>query len=226
MRRAKIVAGLVVVAMLLIAWRLGFFHSFGDPAALREELLRLGPWGYLAFVVAYTLLQPFGLPGLGFVAAASLIWPWPVAFALSMTGSMTATAFGFVFARFIARDWVAKKLPPRFQKYDARLAERAFSTIFLLRLMFLMQPLLHAYFGLSKVRFSTYMIASTAAYAGPIFVVSYFGQRALDYVSNAPIGHKIVAAVIFVKLIAVVFFAMRYWRRKQRRELADVVVTE
>ena len=30
------------------------------------------------------MLQPFGLPGTVFVFAAPLIWPWPVAFGLSM----------------------------------------------------------------------------------------------------------------------------------------------
>ena len=40
-----------------------------------------------------------------------LIWPWPVAYALSMTGTMAASVVGFSFARFIARDW-DPRLPP------------------------------------------------------------------------------------------------------------------
>src|SRR5207253_903344 len=121
----------------------------------------------------------------GFVAAAILIWPWPVAYALSMTGSIAATASGFAFARFVARDWVAKRLPARLAKYDGRLADRAFATVFLLRVVFLMNPFLHGFFGLSKVRFSTHMIASTAAYAIPIFALCFVGQRGIDYFLHA-----------------------------------------
>ena len=39
--------------------------------------------GYVAFIVAYTVLQPFGVPGSIFIVAAPLIWPWQTAFALA-----------------------------------------------------------------------------------------------------------------------------------------------
>jgi uncharacterized membrane protein YdjX (TVP38/TMEM64 family) len=222
-RNAKIAALVVAIATCVVCWRLGVFHAFSAPSLIKDELIALGPWGYVAFIAAYTFLQPFGLPGLGFCAAASLIWPWPEAFALSMTGSMSATAFGFLFARFVAREYVAKVLPDRFKKYDARLAASAFTTIFILRLMFLMQPLLHAFFGLSKVRFSTYMVASGAAYVGPIFAISYFGQRAVDYLRDAPLGHKIIAGVILVKLVIVGFALLRWLRKREERKLAAAI---
>ncbi len=58
--------------------------------------MELGPWGYVAFVAAYAALQPFGVPGTVFIMAAPLIWPWPVAFALSMAGTMAASVVGFL----------------------------------------------------------------------------------------------------------------------------------
>ncbi len=102
------------------------------------------------------------MPGTIFIVAAPLIWSWPVAFCLSMVGTMAATVDGFSFARFVARDWVAQRIPARFRKYDDLLALRAFATVFLLRLIFWMPPLLHAFFGVSKVRFSTHFWASAS----------------------------------------------------------------
>src|SRR5579859_2423695 len=113
---------------------MGLFQQFADPARLKQTLVDLGPRGYVAFVVAYALLQPFGVPGTVFVMAAPLIWPWPVAFALSMTGTMAASVVGFSVARFVARDWVSGMIPARFRKYDEALAARALVTVFLLRL--------------------------------------------------------------------------------------------
>src|SRR6187402_2128129 len=117
LRSIKIGAVVVVLALLVLAQRLGVFQQFGDPERVRQTLVELGPWGYLAFVLAYAALQPFGVPGTVFIMAAPLIWAWPVAFALSMIGTMAASVVGFSFSRFVARDWVSAKIPQRFRKY-------------------------------------------------------------------------------------------------------------
>jgi uncharacterized membrane protein YdjX (TVP38/TMEM64 family) len=188
MRKAKVAVVVLVILGLVVAQRLGVFRQFGDPARVTETLLQLGPWGYVAFVVAYAALQPFGVPGTAFVVAASLIWPWPVAFPLSIVGTMAASVVGFSFARFVARDWVSTIIPERFRKYDEALARRAFATVFVLRLVFWMPPLLHAFFGVSKVRFSTHFWASLAGYLLPLFLISFFGQRLVDALKSAPPG--------------------------------------
>ncbi|MFS8066421.1 MAG: TVP38/TMEM64 family protein [Byssovorax sp.] len=136
MRTIRIAAVVVVIAALAVAQRLGVFQQLAEPARVAQKLVELGPWGYAAFVVAYAVLQPFGVPGTVFIMAAPLIWPWPVAFALSMTGTMAASVVGFSFARFVGRDWISTRIPARFQRYDDALSRRAFTTVFLLRLVF------------------------------------------------------------------------------------------
>ena len=185
-RRAKVALVAVVIAMLVVAQRLGVFQRVSDPAALTRTLLELGPWGYVAFVVAYAALQPWGIPGTVFVFAAALVWPWQIAFGLSMTGTMAASVVGFLFARFVARDWVSSKIPERFKKYEVALAKRGFATVFLLRLIFWMPPLLHAFFGVSRVRFSTHFWGSLAGYVLPLLAMSFFGQRLFEAMRAAP----------------------------------------
>ena len=187
MRRTKIAAVVVVIALLVVAQRLGVFEEFKDPERVRDTLVQLGPWGYLAFILAYAALQPFGVPGTVFVMAAPLIWPWPVAYGLSMVGTMAASVIGFSFSRFVARDWVAGKIPLRFRRYDDALERNAFRTVVLLRFIFWMPQLLHAFFGLSKVRFSTHFWGSLVGYAVPLLAVSYFGQKLFDAMKSAPV---------------------------------------
>ena len=194
MRNAKIAAVVAVIVGLIVAQRLGVFHLVKDPAQLRDALVALGPLGYVAFVVAYALLQPFGVPGTVFVFAAPLIWPWPVAFALSMIGTMAASVVGFSFARFVARDWIADKIPARFRKYETALAERGFATVALLRFVLWMPPLLHAFFGVSKVSFSAHFWGSIVGYLVPLFLVSFFGQRLYDAMKDAPLWVWLVIA--------------------------------
>lgn len=209
MTKTKVAAVLLVVAMLVLAQRLGLFQQFGDPEQVRQTLVRLGPWGYLAFVLAYAALQPFGVPGTVFIMAAPLIWPWPVAFALSMTGTMAASVVGFSFSRFVARDWISKKIPQRFRKYDEALANRAFRTVFILRLVFWMPPLLHAFFGVSKVRFATHFWGSLAGYVLPLFLVSFFGQELFDAMKRAPLEVWIGLVVAAVAVGATVWLVRR-----------------
>ena len=210
-RGAKIAAIVVVVTGLVVAQRLGVFQQFGEPAGLVQTLVQLGPWGYVAFVVAYAVLQPFGLPGTVFVMAAPLIWPWPIAYALSMVGTMAASCVGFSFSRFVARDWVSKIIPARFHKYDEALARRAFRTVVLLRLIFWMPPLLHAFFGVSKVRFWTHFWGSFAGYLLPLFVMSFFGQKLFDVMKDAP------ARVWIAVGVAAVTIAVGVWLFRRRR---------
>lgn len=201
---------LVVAAGLVAAWRLGVLQRFADPASLRASLLGLGPWGYLVFVLAYAALQPFGVPGTVFIMAAPLIWAWPVAFALSMAGTMAASVVGFSFARFVARDWIAPRIPERFRRYDEALGRRAFVTVFTLRLIFWMPPLLHAFFGVSRVRFATHFWGSLFGYVIPLLLVSYFGQRVFD----AMRGVSTEAWVLGGVTAAVIALGAWAWRRR------------
>lgn len=199
------------MALLAIAHQLGVLEKFADPARVKLTLIELGPRGYLAFVLAYAALQPFGVPGTVFIMAAPLIWPWPVAFGLSMTGTMCASVIGFSFARFVARDWISPKIPERFRKYDNALETRALTTVFLLRLVFWMPPLLHAFFGVSKVSFSTHFWGSLAGYILPLFLVSYFGEQLFEMMRQLPIGAWVVVALVVISVM------ITFWRRSGER---------
>ncbi len=198
----KLAAVLAVVALLGLAYRFGVFARFSEPERVRDTLIELGAWGYIAFVVAYALLQPFGVPGTVFIMAAPLIWPWHVAFGLSMMGTMAASVVGFSFARFVARDWVSKRVPARFRKYDEALARKALTTVIMLRLIFWMPPLLHAFFGVSKVRFSTHFWGSLIGYVIPLFLVSFFGQALFDMVRQASPTTWAIAITATVVVVA------------------------
>lgn len=180
MRLAKPFAVAAVLLTLLGAYELGILGRLAEPRTLAASLVAIGGWGYLAFIATYTLLQPFGVPGTVFIVAAPLIWPWQTAFVLSMIGTMCASVVGFSFARFIARDWVAARIPARLRAYDESLATNAFQTVVVLRLIFWMPQVLHSFLGVSKVSFWTHFWGSLVGYVPPLLVVSYLGGRMFD----------------------------------------------
>jgi uncharacterized membrane protein YdjX (TVP38/TMEM64 family) len=185
-RTLRLVALALVAAAVAVAWRTGVLSQLGEPSRVAREVVALGVWGAVAFLVAYTVLQPFGVPGTVFVVAASLIWPWPIAFALSMAGTMAASVVGFSFARLVARDWVNGMIPPRLRAYDEALARRGFATVFALRFVFWMPQVLHIFFGVSRVGFWTHFWGSFAGYLVPLFLIAFFGPRVLDAMRGVP----------------------------------------
>lgn len=199
---ARIALIAAIALALTLAWRLGVFRALSQPLSLAHAVGAMGPRGYVAFLLAYALLQPFGVPGTVFVVAAPLIWPWPVAFVLSLVGTMAASVIGFSFARFIARDWVSARIPARFARYERALSSNGFRTVFFLRLIFWMPQVLHAFLGVSRVSFWTHFWASLFGYAPVLFVVSYFGAKIFDAEGNLqPSAWPILGTMLAVSIV-------------------------
>lgn len=202
----KPAAILFVVLVLIIVWQTGLLQLVADPHRLAQTMLAARLWGYVGFILAYALLQPFGVPGTVFIIAAPLIWSWQVAFVLSMLGTMLASLVGFSFARFVAKDWVLAHMPVRFHKYNDALEKRALQTVFLLRLIFWMPQALHAFFGVSKVSFWTHFWGSFIGYLPTLLVISYLGTELFDSggairTDAWPIFAGLLAASLFMVLL-------------------------
>lgn len=199
--RKKILVVALVFITLAAAWHFGVFARMGEPKTLAHTLATMGVWGYVAFVIAYAVLQPFGVPGTVFIVAAPLIWPWQTAFALSMVGTMLASVVGFSFARFVAKDWVSPRIPPRLRKYDEALERSAFQTVVVLRLLFWMPQVLHWFLGVSKVGFWTHFWGSLVGYTPPLLLVSYLGAEMFDASGKMqPAAWPIMAAFLVASL--------------------------
>ncbi|ATB32316.1 hypothetical protein MEBOL_005793 [Melittangium boletus DSM 14713] len=214
LRNVKLgVVGLVLI-MLAAAWYFGVFARLGEPRALAQVLVEMGAWGYLAFIITYTVLQPFGVPGSIFIVAAPLIWPWQTAFALSMVGTMSASVVGFSFARFVARDWISARIPTRLRKYDEALERSAFQTVVVLRLILWMPQVLHSFFGVSKVGFWTHFWGSLVGYVPPLLLVSYLGAEMFDASGKMqPAAWPIMTGLLVASLV-IAAFARAYERRR------------
>lgn len=211
-RGAKLALVTATTAMLITAWRLGAFEILAEPERLRTWIVDRGAWGQLVFVLAYTLLQPFGVPGTVFLLVAPLLWPWPEAYALTMIGTMTASVVGFSFARFVARDFVERRIPARFRAYEDALERRAFVTVVTLRFILWMPPALHAFFGVSRVSFATHFWGSLVGYALPLLAMAYFGERLFAWLSEIPLYAWAIAGAV---LVAIALVALALWLRRR-----------
>jgi uncharacterized membrane protein YdjX (TVP38/TMEM64 family) len=213
----KIAIAAAVASAIAWIYASGAYEEL-DPATLRVWFRRAGPWGGVLFIAAYSILQPFGVNGLVFLLSAPLIWNPTEAFFLNWAGTVGTGLFSFAGARFIARDWIQQRLPPRIRRFDDRLHTHGFRTVFLLRLIFYTTPTVQWALGVSRVAFVPFILGSVLGVAPFTLMTTLVGVRVAAWIEEHPVATwpwdqlwpiLIVAAVI---IAAVGLFVLRKWR--------------
>lgn len=213
---AKLALALVLGGLFVTAWLTGWLDILHNPSQMKTLVLESGEWGYLLFLLTFVLIQPLGIPGIPWVIGASLIWPLPVSIALSLAGSVGASIAGFSFARYIARDWVARHLPARFHRFDDRLGARSLQTVILIYLVFFLAPPVPWLLGLSKVRFWPFIVGATIGILPGIVAICVLGGTPLiGRIAILPSGAWMLIGTTCAGLL--VF----YYLRKRRRTNFD-----
>lgn len=177
--RARIVV-LLVVAVAGIGAYVSGAGEFLEVDRFVALLRSLGIWGPVLYVALFSLLEPFGVFGIVFVAPGSLVWDWSTLFLLTWLGSIGAGIVGFTFARSIGRDFVSRHLPERLRRFDERLATQGLRTTIMIRLIFFITPPAHWVLGLSQVRFGTFVLGTAIGFLPGIALFTLLGKSAVD----------------------------------------------
>lgn len=202
MRRRFTLLALVLL-LLAAAWYSGAFRAFSDVDRVRALIDSWGPWAYLFFLGTFIVLQPLGIPALLWVVPAGILWPFWIAFPLSLGGGLGAASTGFLFARYVARDWVAARLPVRLRRFDHRLGAHGLRAVILIRLVFLLGAPTHWLLGLSKVDYRAYALGTVIGALPSIALVTYFGERAYRWIeANQALSWAVLAAIVAAALVA------------------------
>jgi len=192
-----------------------------------EQVRALGVWGPVLLGAVYIAATVFMLPGsiLG-LGAGFLFGVVPGVITISISSTLGAGA-AFLVGRFLARDWVAKKVAamPRFAALDAAVAREGFKIVFLTRLspVFPFNLLNYAY-GLTGVPFSHYFPASWIGMLPGTILYVYLGSAAQSLAAAAA-GETLAEQVFFwvgLLLAAVVVVFVTRVARKALRESAEL----
>jgi uncharacterized membrane protein YdjX (TVP38/TMEM64 family) len=207
--RLRIAALLAVAATLCVLWWSGALAEVTDPERVRAFLTERGPLGPLLWTLAFSFLQPFGMPGAAFLIPASLVWPPALAIPLGVAGSTGAGFVAFVLARWIGREVLMERLPENVRKRTAPAREHGFRTALAVRLALFLFPPAHWALAISGIRLVPFLLGSAVGFL-PWVVVWVFGTREVARrVEGLPTFEAValgVAAVVFI-------IAVSWWRR-------------
>lgn len=180
----KIAAGAAAAIALLALAKL-----FGGQDLLRSALAwidGLGFWGPAVFILLYILATVLFVPGslltLGAGALFGVVWGSVVVSAASTLGATAA----FLTGRYLARDWVSKKIEGNetFRAIDGAVAGEGFKIVGLTRLSPVFPfNLLNYALGLTRVKLRDYFLASWLGMMPGTVMYVYVGSLAGDLAS-------------------------------------------
>jgi uncharacterized membrane protein YdjX (TVP38/TMEM64 family) len=209
----RVVLSVLALALLFGAWQLGAFESFGSPDKVRALIDSWGVWAYVLYVVTFVVLMPFGIPAFVWVLPAGILWPFWIAYSLSLLAVAGASSVGFLFARYIAHDWVSTRMPSRIRRLDERFAASGLRFVILFRLVFMLGAPTHWLLGLSRIGYGTFVVGTVIGAMPVVALVAWFGHDVIHWAEV----HGAMAAAILAAAIAGGLIGRRWLRARRAR---------
>lgn len=169
-RWLKVVAVLAVLGVLL-------WGTAPLVVKFAQWVENLGAIGAIVFVAGYVLLTVAMVPGSFLTLAAGAIFDW-MGVVYTFSAAIVGAALAFLVSRYFLRSRIEKKFTgdARFKTIDKAIGRQGLKIAILLRLSPVFPfNLLNYAFGLTKIRFLHYNIASLAMIPGT-FLYVYYGK--------------------------------------------------
>jgi uncharacterized membrane protein YdjX (TVP38/TMEM64 family) len=203
-----------------------FIDVKGLFASVNQSIDQLGVWGPVLFVGVYVTAAVLFIPASPLTVVAGAQFGLLMGTMYVSLASTLAATLSFLIGRYLARDWVAKKIErsPKFTAMDRAVAEEGWKMVALTRLSPVFGfALLNYGYGLTKVKFHEYVVASwlcmlpgTIAYV----YVGVIGQAATE-VDALTIGEWIMSGVGLVATFAVTIYITKLARRALKKRLDE-----
>lgn len=213
--------GVVVLTLLVLLWYYDIQQILKE---LLEAISSLGAWAPIAFIAVYIAATVLLLPGFILTLGAGLLFGvvWGSVF-VSISSVLGATC-SFLIGRYVARDWVAKKMRSheKFQPVDEAVAREGWKIVGLTRLSPIFPfNLLNYAFGITQVSLRDYFLASWIGMMPGTVMYVYIGSLAGNLAALGSDGGSRTPAewaLYLVGLVATVVVSV-YVTRLARRAL-------
>jgi len=221
MNRRSLIFRLILIVALVgaIAW-LAVHREFLQAATLERELQRFGRWAPVLFILLYALATVLFVPGsVVTVAGGALFGPvWGTLWNLS--GATLGAAHAFMIARYVASDWVSARSGERLGRLMRGVEEEGWRFVAFVRLVPLFPfNLVNYAFGLTRIRFREYVIASFVCMAPGALAYTYLGYAGREAAAGQ--AGAIRKAMLALALLAAVAFLPRLVRRLKGPRFID-----
>ena len=182
---------------------------------LESHIEAFGIWAPLLFIAAYCLAAIFFLPASLFTLAAGALFRPIWGFLYSLGGASLGAALAFCIARYIAGDWVSSRAGPRISRIIEGVDREGWRFVAVTRLIpVLPYAPLNYFFGLSRIPFLHFLLASIICMAPSSIAYSWLGYIGMEAAAGR--GNSIKFALLGLAALALLLFLPRlikYFRK-------------
>jgi len=178
---SRVRVGALAVAILAAA----ALFATADVRALAGSALafveRLGPWGPVVFIAAYVVATVLFIPGSALTLGAGALFGVVWGSVYVSVGSTLGATCAFLVGRYVARDWVARRISGHamFSAIDRAVGDEGWKIVGLTRLSPVFPfNLLNYAFGITRVSLPEYIVASWIGMMPATVLYVYVGSLA------------------------------------------------
>ena len=205
--------------LALIVGAIVAVRATGATRYLEQETLQnlIESYGMLApllYMIIYTLAPALFLPGLPITIVGGVLFGpfWGVVY--TITSATMGACLAFLVSRYLARDWIERRLrSPRWKRLDEEVERHGWKVVAFTRLIPLFPfNLLNYAFGLTKVRFIHYAMATLVCMLPACIAFIVFSSSLLDVIR----GRVSLTFVVGLVLVVIVMLIPVVYQRRRK----------
>lgn len=198
-----------------------FYRQQIDVSLVEQWISQAGVWAPVVFILVYIIATVLFLPGSVFTLAGGLIFGPVLGVFYNLIGATAGAAFAFLVARYLAADWVSARAGSKLTQLINGVESEGWRFVAFTRLVPLFPfNLLNYAFGLTKIRFKAYTLATFVFMIPGAIAYTYLGHAGREAISG---GDDLVKTLtIALALIAMVAFLPRFVATLRRGPAIDI----
>ena len=216
----KRVVFLLIVIAAIVAIRFSGATQYLEQEKLKQLIHGYGALAPVIYMVVYAVAPSLFLPGLPITIAGGILFGpfWGVVY--TITSATIGACLAFLISRYIARDWVEKKLKgPRWKGLDQGVDTHGWKIVAFTRLIPLFPfNLLNYAFGLTRINFLSYAVTTFICMLPACIAFIVFSSSLLDLIKGK-ISPAFIVGLGLVGLVS--FIPLFYQRYKAKKGLTD-----
>jgi uncharacterized membrane protein YdjX (TVP38/TMEM64 family) len=207
MKRGTIKFIVLIAFLVAVFFSIKFFglQDYLDQESLRGWIDGFGVLGPVVYILLYSVTPSLLLPGLPMTVLGGILFGpfWGVVYA--SVGGTAGAAIAFLVARYMGREWVEGRIKStRFKDLDKEVERQGWKIVAFTRLIPLFPfNLLNYAFGLTRIRFSHYFLASYVFMLPGVTAYVIFSSSLLDLVKGK-VSKEFLIGIILVVIVSLI----------------------
>ena len=194
---AFIIAGIVSI-------KLSGLDQYLDQERLRTWISSYGAWGPIAYILFYSIAPSLMLPGVPITVAGGILFGPVGGTIYTSIGATIGASIAFLISRYLGRGWVEARLKERWREVDAEVDRQGWKIVAFTRLIPLFPfNMLNYAFGLTRIRFSHYFLASFIFMLPGVVAYIVFSSSLLGLLKGN-VSKEFVIGLILVVIVSAI----------------------